>query len=119
MVGRVGDTPLVGCGGYANSDGAASTTGHGESLMKTVLAREVVRNIENGSSAQEACEKAVQNMVKLVQGHGGVIAVDKTGQIGRAFSTQHMTWASVSGRVMKYGQGHGEEIKSAHSFSSA
>ena len=52
MVGRVGDSPLVGCGGYANEFGGCSTTGHGESLMKMTLAREVVYNIERGDNAQ-------------------------------------------------------------------
>jgi beta-aspartyl-peptidase (threonine type) len=45
--GRVGDVPLVGCGGYANKHGAATTTGHGESIMKMTLARDVVYRMEN------------------------------------------------------------------------
>ena len=52
MVGRIGDSPLVGCGGYANEFGGCSTTGHGESLMKMTLAREVIYNIEGGDDAQ-------------------------------------------------------------------
>ena len=50
--GRVGDAPLVGCGGYANEHGAATVTGHGETVMKMTLAREVVYMMENGKSAQ-------------------------------------------------------------------
>ena len=46
MKGRVGDDPLVGCGGYANKMGGATTTGVGESIMKLTLAREVVYNME-------------------------------------------------------------------------
>ncbi|CAB4045254.1 isoaspartyl peptidase L-asparaginase-like, partial [Paramuricea clavata] len=52
MQGRIGDTPLIGCGGYANEYGGCSTTGHGESLMKITLAREAVYNIEKGNNAQ-------------------------------------------------------------------
>jgi beta-aspartyl-peptidase (threonine type) len=52
MHGRIGDTPLIGCGGYANEYGGCSTTGHGESLMKMALAREAVYNIEKGNNAQ-------------------------------------------------------------------
>lgn len=52
MQGRIGDSPLIGCGGYANEHGGCSTTGHGESLMKMTLAREAVYNIEKGHDAQ-------------------------------------------------------------------
>lgn len=52
MVGRIGDSPLVGCGGYANEFGGSSTTGHGESLMKMTVGREAVYNIERGEDAQ-------------------------------------------------------------------
>ena len=52
MQGRIGDSPMIGCGGYANEYGGCSTTGHGESLMKMTLAREAVFNIEKGNNAQ-------------------------------------------------------------------
>ena len=52
LEGRVGDAPLVGCGGYANEFGAATTSGHGEKLMKMTLAREIVFNMEKGENAQ-------------------------------------------------------------------
>ena len=52
LKGRVGDAPLVGCGGYANEYGAAASSGHGEALMKMTLAREVVHNMEKGQDAQ-------------------------------------------------------------------
>ena len=51
--GRISDAPMVGCGGYANEFGAATTSGHGESLMKMTLARGVVFNMEKlGQNAQ-------------------------------------------------------------------
>ena len=50
--GRVGDAPLVGCGGYANETGAATATGIGELIIKMTLTREVVYNMENGQHAQ-------------------------------------------------------------------
>ena len=52
LKGRVSDASLVGCGGYANEYGAAAVTGHGESITKMTLAREVVYNMERGQSAQ-------------------------------------------------------------------
>ena len=109
MLGRVGDTPLVGCGGYANTIAAASTTGHGESLMKTVMAWDVVRNVEDGLSPVQACEKSVNKMVSSIQGVGGVIALNSKGEFGRAFSSKQMAWASVSKGIVKFGLGHSEE----------
>jgi isoaspartyl peptidase/L-asparaginase-like protein (Ntn-hydrolase superfamily) len=55
LKGRVGDVPLVGCGGYANEYGAATTTGDGECIMKMTLAREVVYNMERKKNAQVSC----------------------------------------------------------------
>ena len=52
LKGRVGDAPLVGCGGYANEYGAAASSGNGEAIMKMTLAREVVHNMESGKTAQ-------------------------------------------------------------------
>ena len=109
MLGRVGDTPLVGCGGYANTTAAASTTGHGESIMKTVLAWNVVRSIEDGLDPMQACAKSVNGMVSSVQGVGGVIALNRNGEFGRAFSSKQMTWASVSGDIIKFGLERDEE----------
>ncbi|KAG7276958.1 hypothetical protein CRUP_016448 [Coryphaenoides rupestris] len=49
MVGRVGDSPVIGAGGYAdNRSGAVSCTGHGESILKVTLARLIIFNIEQG-----------------------------------------------------------------------
>ena len=109
MLGRVGDTPLVGCGGYANTVAAASTTGHGESIMKTVLAWDVVRNIEDGLNPMQACAKSVNKMVSSIQGVGGVISLNKNGEFGRAFSSKQMAWASVRGSLVKFGLERGEE----------
>lgn len=109
MLGRVGDSPLVGCGGYANNKAAASTTGHGESIMKTMLAWNVVRNIEDGLNPMQSCEKAVNQMVSSVQGVGGVIALNSNGEFGRGFSSKQMVWASIKAGVVRFGVEHGEE----------
>lgn len=53
LKGRIGDAPLVGCGGYANKSGAATASGHGEAVIKMTLAREIVYKIEKeGQDAQ-------------------------------------------------------------------
>jgi len=110
MPGRVGDSPLIGCGGYANKEGAVSSTGHGESIMKVLLAREVVYNIEGGHPPETACDKALQSMFQTVGGQGGVIAVNKHGQVGRGFTTKRMAWAAVEEGVLKFGIEPNEEM---------
>jgi hypothetical protein len=52
LKGRVGDVPMVGCGGYANETGAATAAGRGESIIKIILAKKVVDNMERGTDAQ-------------------------------------------------------------------
>lgn len=110
MTGRVGDSPLIGCGGFANKGGAVSTTGHGESIMKVLLAREVVYNMEAGHPPEKACKTALQSMFERVGGQGGVIAVDKHGQVGKSFTTKRMPWATVQEGVLKFGIEPNEEI---------
>ncbi|KAJ8045094.1 Isoaspartyl peptidase/L-asparaginase [Holothuria leucospilota] len=103
-VGRVGDSPIIGSGAYCdNNIGAVSTTGHGESIMKVMLARLVLQYIEQGLSTQNAAEKALQFMEKRVGGAGGVIAVNKEGEIGKHLTTERMVWAALREDQLTYG----------------
>jgi beta-aspartyl-peptidase (threonine type) len=96
--GRVGDSPLIGCGCYADNESAAvSCTGHGESIMKVVMAKAAADFIAAGLNAQAAAEAAVKVLSRRTTGAGGLIIVDRTGRLGASFSTPHMTWAGVSG----------------------
>lgn len=96
MVGRVGDTPLVGCGAYAdNNYGAVSSTGHGEKIMKIVLAKEVINFIAQGYSAQEAADKGIKLIWDRLKGRAGVIVIDKKGNIGISYNTPRMAYAYV------------------------
>ena len=104
--GRVGDVALVGCGGYANDKGAAATTGHGESIMKMTLARNVVYIMENGLNAQESAKKALKEMKERVNGRGGVIAIDKQGNFGIDFNTTVMVWASMKDGELDFRMDH-------------
>lgn len=89
--GRVGDTPLIGCGTYAeNGVGAVSCTGWGESIMKVMLAREVIENIRSGCDAQAASIKSIETLHTRTSGLGGVICVDGRGRIGMMFNTPRM-----------------------------
>ena len=94
MPGRVGDSPLVGSGAYAdNWTAAASATGHGEALMKIVISKRVCDFVANGLSAHRACQAAIQILEERVNGSGGVIAVDPRGGVGWAYNTNAMPYA--------------------------
>lgn len=98
LPGRVGDSPLVGSGGYAdNWTAAASATGHGEALMKIVISKQVCDYVGSGLSAQAACETAICLLEERLSGHGGLIAVDSRGRVGYAFNTTAMPYAYAIG----------------------
>ena len=79
--GRVGDSPLVGSGGYAdNMTGAVSTTGHGESITKLCLAHKIINYMENGETPAAATETALKMMYDRVGGSGGCVVLDKNGR---------------------------------------
>ena len=95
-VGRVGDVPLVGCGGYCDDDvGGASCTGHGESIARATLAQRAVELLRAGLEPQKAVDSALEYMWKRVGGRGGIILIDKEGRIAKGFTTERLAWASV------------------------
>jgi L-asparaginase / beta-aspartyl-peptidase len=92
--GRIGDSPLVGCGCYADNESAAvSSTGHGESIMKIVMAKAAADLVAAGLEAQAAADATIRLLGRRTSGAGGLIVVDRTGKVGVSFSTPHMTWA--------------------------
>ncbi|XP_040284577.1 isoaspartyl peptidase/L-asparaginase [Bufo bufo] len=110
MVGRVGDTSCIGSGGYAsNSVGAVSTTGDGESIMKVILARLILHYMEQGMSTEEAAEAGLNYMKTRVDGSGGVIVVNSTGEWAAKFSTKQMSWAAVKDDHLHCGIYTGED----------
>lgn len=84
LLGRVGDSPFIGAGTYADSAaGAASATGYGEQIIKVGLTKFAIDLIRfKGYSAQKACEEAVYILSKLKDGLGGLILIDNKGKIG-------------------------------------
>jgi beta-aspartyl-peptidase (threonine type) len=91
--GRVGDTPLAGCGTYADDrGGAASATGHGESIIRVTMSRTAVELLRAGASAAEAARAAIVELGDRVHGRGGIICVDRHGQLGLAHNTPAMVW---------------------------
>jgi L-asparaginase / beta-aspartyl-peptidase len=97
--GRIGDTALVGAGTYADDRaGAASATGHGESIMRVVLAKAACDALEAGLPAERAAEAALERL-KRVDGSAGVILIGRDGSIGLACNTERMAraWIDVQG----------------------
>jgi beta-aspartyl-peptidase (threonine type) len=97
LPGRVGDSPLIGCGAYAdNLAGGVSATGHGEALMKVIISKTTCDFAGRGQSAQQAAEAAIELLAERVEGLGGVIVVDAQGRIGAAHNTPRMAHAFVT-----------------------
>jgi beta-aspartyl-peptidase (threonine type) len=103
--GRVGDTALVGSGLYANSRGACSTTGDGESVIPVVLAKTAVDLLghettsNNGSTAkhpEEAAHLAIEHLKQQVPGEAGCIVLDHQGRMGWAYNSSDMAVAYMS-----------------------
>jgi beta-aspartyl-peptidase (threonine type) len=97
--GRVGDTPIIGAGVYAeNGTCAVSATGFGEQILRVNLAKHTAELIRHrGFDAQTAAAEAVAFMVEKVKGLGGIIVVDADGKIGVAKSTD-LILATSSGK---------------------
>ncbi|MEX2703373.1 MAG: isoaspartyl peptidase/L-asparaginase family protein [Candidatus Baldrarchaeota archaeon] len=98
LPGRIGDTPLIGCGNYADNEaGAASATGIGEVAIRLVLAKTVCDFMRNGLIAQKAVEKGIE-VVKTRQNNlpMGIIAVDKYGNPGIAHNSESLSWAIMA-----------------------
>ena len=92
--GRVGDSPLIGCGCYAdNQTGAVSATGYGEHIMKVLLAKAASDRLAAGADPQAAAEQSLALLRERTEGTGGLIVVDKDGRLGAAFTTPHMAYA--------------------------
>jgi beta-aspartyl-peptidase (threonine type) len=103
-VGRVGDAPLVGCGTYAEfGAGAASATGHGESIMRVVLAKDAIDQLRAGRAVGEVARGTIDALVRRTDGEAGVILVDASGAIAHYASTPRMPWAHVVAGVRAVG----------------
>src|SRR5579864_3322074 len=92
--GRLGDSSLIGCGCYAdNESAAASLTGWGEPIMKLVLAKWSVDRVLAGNAPEWASQEAMNYLKSRVNGHGGIILLDRRGRFGISHNTPCMAWA--------------------------
>ena len=88
--GRVGDTPLIGSGTYADDICAVSCTGHGEYFMRAVAAYDVAARMKyKGLGLEEAARETIDHITKI-NGEGGLIAVDSHGNITLPFNSEGM-----------------------------
>lgn len=96
--GRVGDVPIIGAGTYANNATCAvSGTGWGEFFIRATVAHDISALIEyKGLSLREAANLVIQKKVPNLGGNGGIIAVDKYGNIEMNFNTAGMYRASMN-----------------------
>ncbi|UYW75346.1 beta-aspartyl-peptidase [Pseudocitrobacter faecalis] len=97
LPGRVGDSPLVGAGCYANNANVAvSGTGTGEVFIRALAAYDIAALMEYGHlSLHEACERVVMEKLPALGGSGGLIAIDSEGNVALPFNSEGMyrAWA--------------------------
>ena len=90
-VGRVGDTPIVGAGCFANNVAAVSCTGTGEMFIRAVAAYDIAAQMEYaGKSLADASNDVVMRKLMAISGRGGLIAVDAQGNVALPFNTEGM-----------------------------
>ena len=98
LPGRVGDSPLIGCGCYADGEtGGVSSTGFGEAIMKIVMAKTAADFLRPaGSTPTRAAKAAVELLASRGKGTGGLILLDRNGIPGLAFNTPRMAYGFVA-----------------------
>lgn len=98
LPGRVGDSPLIGCGCYADAEaGGVSCTGYGEAIMKVVLAKAAVDLLRvPGATAESAARQSIDLLARRTRGTGGLIVLDREGKPGFAFNTPRMAYGYVT-----------------------
>ena len=102
LVGRVGDTPIVGAGNYASDHVAASATGTGEYVMRTLSTRAVSERVAAGATLDQAVAEALEDMGRAFDADVGIIAVDRHGNPVARHRTRDMPhgWFAGEGAVV-------------------
>jgi len=97
---RIGDAPIIGAGTYANNATCAvSSTGWGEFFIRSVVAYDISALMEyKGMSLQDAAKEVIHNKVAPMGGDGGIIAIDKDGNMAMEFNTSGMYRASMNSK---------------------
>lgn len=94
--GRVGDSPILGAGTYADDTrGAASATGQGEGILRVTLCARAVASLGAALSAEAAAREAIAMLTARIGTEAGIILLASTGELGLARSTASMPWAAA------------------------
>jgi L-asparaginase / beta-aspartyl-peptidase len=100
--GRIGDSPVIGAGTYANAKCAVSATGWGEFYIRTVAAHDICARVEyRNEPVAQAAKDVVMDAVPKLGGDGGVIALDADGNFATPFNTEGMFrgWIDKDGKM--------------------
>lgn len=99
LPGRVGDTPIIGCGVYAeNETGAVSMTGLGEGIIRLAVAKEICDRLAQGTAPATAARLVLQKLVARIQGAAGCLVLTPQGRFTIRHSTSHMMAGYWAGR---------------------
>ncbi|OHX13800.1 isoaspartyl peptidase/L-asparaginase family protein [Chromobacterium sphagni] len=97
--GRIGDTPVIGAGTWADGHCAVSGTGHGEYFVRVAAGHEISARIRYlGETLEQACDVVVQRDLPRLGGTGGVAAVDRQGRVALPFNCEGMYRAAIDGQ---------------------
>jgi len=107
LPGRVGDSPLIGCGVYAdNQSGAVSMTGMGEGIIRLVIAKSICDRLAMGKSPAVAARQLLRMLVSRIHGSAGALVISSDGRFTIRHVTPHMAagWWSGIGQPTVRGQ---------------
>ena len=95
LPGRVGDSPIIGAGAWADGHAAVSCTGQGEYFIRTAVAAQIAHRVRFGGESLEAAARAAIQGVADLGGHGGLIAVDRDGNVAMPFASSGLKRAAL------------------------
>lgn len=103
LPGRVGDSPLIGAGTYADDrSGAVSMTGEGEAIIRAGLAKEICLLMEQGATPLQAGRLALRRLRSRIDGHAGTIVLSTSGTFGLLHTTPYMVAGYQTGKTGKF-----------------
>jgi beta-aspartyl-peptidase (threonine type) len=114
--GRIGDSPVIGAGTYAdNRSCAVSATGHGEYFIRHTVARDICARMQfGGMTLEEASSAVIMEELVAADGEGGIVAVDPAGEVALVFNTPGMYRASIDAMGRKVVGIYGENETAQH-----
>ena len=105
--GRVGDTPVVGAGTYADDGaGAGSATGIGEAIMRVCMTKSAIESMRAGATPEGSARAAADLLAGRGRGSGGIILLDARGRWGFARTTSTMSWAAMTNTLADPARGY-------------